>query len=306
MTDIEFWDNGSVRGLAGMIRSWRGLDTGQLNIKMVAPERKYLQRLQTLTDALHEYVRVLRSIIKINGKYIFMDSTDRTTLAAESWKLPFDLIVKFQHHPQPSIYSDAIAPVVPFTYTMTYYNMALVQSCRQMRKEALKTKKFTSSMFWAGHKATNRTPRSRAKQYLQKMKHAKYDMVPYSEYMAELATTQVGLSVSGTGDFTHRDIELSSVGNPFVRKTFFNVTRNARLPGVHYHSIGGHEVGIDRTIQHFRDYFEPDGEYRQFTDEEWEMFCQMGENSLKWYEENGSPQGTFNLFREILEEQNII
>lgn len=307
--DIEYWNNGKSGGMNGMVRSWQALDTGKLNIKIVQPReeiQKYVQYLWTMTDKHHRYVRGLRTIIKVNGKYIFMDSTDRFTLAAESWKLPFDLIIKFQHHPKPSRYKDAIAPIVPYTYTMSHYNMGLVHKCREKRREALKTREFTSSMFWAGSLITNKKQRERVRLHIGTMKYGKHRRLSYEGYMSELATTQIGVAVAGTGDFTHREIELSSVGNPFVRKTFFNITRNPRFPGVHYHSIGGHEVGIDRTLLHFRHYFEPGGEFRQFTPEEWEIYCEIGENTLKWYEKNASPQGSFNLFREILEENNIV
>ncbi len=306
--DIEYWDNGSRDGMGAMVRSWQHIDTGKLNIKLLVPKEhlKYEKYLWTFTRLNHRYVRALRTIVKINGKYIFMDATDRNNLAAESWKIPFDLIIKFQHHPDPAVYAKSIAPVVPYTYTMSYYNMELIHQCRAKRQEALKARKFTSSMFWAGSHGTNHKLRGRAIYFLKHMEHAKFTKMPYPKYISELATTQAGLAIAGMGDFTHRDIELSSVGNPFVRKTFFNITRNPRVPGIHYYSIGGHEVGINRTIRHFRNYFEPEGNFRQFTDEEWEKYCEIGENSLQWYEENGSPQGTFNLFREILEEQNLI
>lgn len=162
-------------------------------------------------------------------------------------------------------------------------------------------------MFWAGKINTNHKQRTVVQNYLKKnMKRATHKRLPYEQYFSEMATTLAGIAVAGTGDFTHRDIELMSVGNAFVRKTFVNQTRDPRIPGIHYYSLGGNEVGINKTIRHFGTYFEPNGEYREFTDEEWRQHCEMSYNARKWWEQNGSPVGTFTLFREILEENNIV
>lgn len=303
--DIEYWDNGNRGGMGGMVREWQKLDTGSLKIKMAVPEWDYIKHLWTLTKSPHRFVRGLRTIVKVNGKYLFLDSTDRSRLAAESWKLPFDLILKFQYCPDRS-YRKIKSKVVPFTYTMSYYDMALVQRCWEKRQEVLRTRKFTSSMFWAGKLNTNRKQRDVVMAYLRAMKHSTYKKRAYKKYFSELATTQAGIAAAGTGDFTHRDIELMSVGSAFFRKTFENSTRNPRIPNVHYYSIGGHEVGIGKTMKHFCRYFEPERQYRVFSDEEWDKYREISYNARKWWEENGSPQGTFNLFREILEENNIV
>lgn len=304
--NIEYWDNGHRGGMGGLVHEWTKLDTGPFKIKLVPPEQKYLDGLKTFTNIEHQYVQGLRTIVKINGKYLFLDFTDRSGQAAESGKLPFDLIVKFQHDILSKTYQESLTPVVPFTYTMSWYDMPLVDKCWKLRQEVLQNKKFTSSMFWAGNLSTNPNLRTAVVLYLVEMKHSAYTQKSYAEYFSELATTQVGVAAAGTGDFTHRDIELMSVGNAFVRKTFQNTTKNPRIPGVHYYSIGGHEVGINKTMSHFCDYFEPAGEYRVFTDEEWDKHREMSYNARKWWEENGSPEGTFNLFREILEENNIV
>ncbi len=307
LMDIEYWDCGDRRGLSGLVYTWMDLDTSPFEIKFVAPEQKYLDHLRTFTDRLHSYVRALRTIVKINGKYIFLDSVDSANISAESWKLPFDLIIKFQYQPGNASYEMTPTPVVPFTYTMgRYYDMNFVDKCWEKRQEVLLTRNFSSSMFWAGKIGTCPKPRGCVRRHIRKMKYASCERKPYEDYMLELATTQAGVAVAGTGDFTHRDIELMSVGNSFVSRHFKNTTRNPRVPNVHYYSIGDARTGINEIMEHFCEYFEPNGEYRDFTDEEWTRHCEIGYNARKWWEENGSPEGTFKLFCEILEENNIV
>lgn len=101
---------------------------------------------------------------------------------------------------------------------------------------------------------------------------------------------------SGTGDFTHRDIELMSVGNAFVRKRFRNTTINPRIKNVHYYSIGGDEIGIGETMKHFSRYFEPKGKYRVFTDEELDKHRNMSYNARSWWEKMEALKGHSTCF----------
>lgn len=304
--DIECWDGRDRGGLGGLLNRWNEIDTGSFDIKFVEQEQKYLDHLRTFTDRRHSYIRKLRTIVKVNDKYIFLDSVDDANISAESWKLPFDLIIKFQYRPDHYSYAWTSTPVVPFTYTLGRYDMALIEKCWKKRQEVLRTRKFTSSMFWAGKIHTNASQRNPVRNALRQMKHADTERKAYRDYLSELATTQVGVATAGTGDFAHRDMELLSVGNAFVRKTFVNSTRNPLIPNVHYYSIGGNDLGISAMMKHFCEYFEPNGQYRDFTDEEWTRHREMGYNARKWWEENGSPEGTFKLFCEILEENNIV
>lgn len=304
--NIDIWNSGHHNGMWSMVEQWQKMDTGSFNIRLVKPEKKFLRHLRTFTKNRHLYVRGLRTIAKINGKYIFLDSTDRSCLAAESWKLPFDLIVKFQYNAHEN-YARSKAPVVPFIYTMSYYKLKLIEKCWKMRQEVLKTRKFTSSMYWSGKIHTNRPQRSAIMRVLKDMKYGSSKKRTYERYFSEMATTQVGIAVAGTGDFTHRDFELMSVGNAFIRKKFKNTTRNPLTPNVHYYAIDGVGYGsIDKTLKYFRKYFEPRGEYRNFTDKEFDKHREISYNARKWWEDNISPQGSFELFREILEENNMV
>jgi hypothetical protein len=304
--DIEIWYNDSdIRQMHGMFHSWTNLKHNAINIKICKPDWDYISNHVHSFSGGHWYVNERRTIAKINDKYIFFDATDRPGLSANSHLVPFSLIIKFQYSNLLDYYISSVSPVVPFTYILSFYNMNLIQECRQLREEILQHRKFATSIYWAGV-YKNHPQRRPIQGMLNATKLGSCKKYFYDNYMKAMATTQVGIAVPGCGDFCYRDIELAAIGTPYVRKHFRNTTRNPRLPNVHYYSIGGDEVPFGQLLQHYIDYFEPNGELRPFTNEEWEMHCEISNNSMKWFDENSSPEGSFKLFCEILEEHNLI
>lgn len=300
---IEFWDTSHREGMNAMFSSWIGINPS-IEVKPTIPDYVYIDKINSLLDQAHSYIREFRTIIKVNNKYIFMDAVDRPVLAAESYKVPFDLICKFQFDPTPGAYAHSIAPVVPFTYTLRKYNMDFIYKNRELRKEIMNNKQFTSSIYWGGGMKSNRHVRRKLRHSLTvQAKKAICATLGYDDYMKMMATTLAGVAVSGRGDFCYRDIELAGMGTPFFRQSFANITRNPRIPNIHYYSING---GLQQTLQHYINYFEPNGELRNFTPEEWDKHCEISNNSMKWFDENSSPEGSFKVFCEILEENNII
>jgi hypothetical protein len=302
MALIKFWDNTHQEGINAMFHSWT---TFTDSVQPINADHEYVKtHITPLLACEHSYVREFRTIIEVNNKYIFIDSVDGTYLCAESYKVPFALILKSQYDPAPNAYTHALAPVSPFTYPLRKYKMDFIYKNRKLREEIMQNKAFTSSMYWGGTFKGNRKERHKLRHYLvNKAQKAVCQSFDYEEYLHRMATTLVGISVDGRGEFCYRDIELAGIGTPYFRPSFSNATYNLRLPGVHYYSINS---GLRHTLDHFIDYFEPDRELRDFTKEEWDMHCEISNNSMKWFDENSSPEGSFKLFCEILEKHNIL
>jgi len=299
---IDIWGQpGVINGIYPLLKSWQDLQDPSFDIRFVEPDLEYIQSL----NSLHPFIRRWRTIIKVNDKHVFFDGTERRGLASESNLLPFDLIIKGQYH-KPKFYAASIAPVSPFVYTLNSYDMQMINKYRKIRQQCMKDRTFASSMFWSGSLYTNKIQRWAVKIALDSTRFGDSKKKPFEAFYNALARTQVGIVPAGGGDFTHRELELESVGTPYFRKTYNLQTYKPRIPNVHYYSIGGDEVGINKILKHFIDYFEPNGEYRNFTDEEWEQYCDISRNSLAWFDSNAGPQGSFNNFKEILEKHSIL
>lgn len=303
--DIEIWyNNSTIRRMHGMFRSWTKLESGPITVKHGTPDWNYITNHVHPFSGGHWYVNELRTIAKINGKYIFLDGTDRPRMCANSHLVPFSLVIKFQFNPSHGFYAHAASPVVPFTYELSIYDMPFIQELRELRNEVIRSKKFTTSLYWAGIFVNH--PTRDCIRSLNNTKLGSCKKYSYKEYMRAMATTQVGIAVPGCGDFCHRDIEQAAIGTPYLRKTFINATRNPRLPNVHYYTIEKEGIQFGQLLDHYINYFEPNGELRNFTPEEWDMHCEISNNSMKWFDENSSPEGSFKVFCQILEENNII
>ncbi len=257
----------------------------------------------------HEIPDRHRTILEINDKLVYFDQQDWHTIGADLKKVPdlFDLCIKFQYRDEEGFYDDIPFKVVPYTY-FTPNDTSRIPVYRKLRKEVINNRSFKHSVIWSGMTSkTGLKVRQAINKYLisntKKSKHGRWLLEEYYEHSC-YAT--VGASARGIGDLCHRDIEYLGIGIPFFRKVYNNRTRDRLLPNVHYYTIGGDEVGIDKTLKHFCDYFEPNGELKKFTNEEWDQYCEITNNGIKWFNKNATPEAGLRLLIEILEENGIV
>ncbi len=303
MTKIKVWNTDYHRSLWGMIREWTKLTIPGFSVEIIQPNHKLMHEWHKLTSCNHEYNFWCRTVIEINNKLIYMDGSDSYIISAEATKLPFDLIIKSQYAPN-IVRSNYKA--VPFIFFLDFYDMNIINKARKIRKEIVKSRNFKTSMFWAGKLRTNPRFRVVLRQYIKNTKLGATPHCSFEDYYQHIAETQVGVASKGNGDFCHREFEYMSVGTPFFRKTLNSQTYNPLMPNVHYYSIGGDEVGIDKTMQHYIEYFEPDGHMKDFTNEEWDQYIEISNNGLQWYEDNITPMSSLNLFVRIISENGIL
>ena len=248
-----------------------------------------------------------RTILEVNNKLIYFDQQDYPGIGAKLEEVPdlFDLAIKFQY--RENNYKKIPFKVVPFTY-FTPSDNKMVVSHRKQREEVLQSRKFKYSIMWAGstgktglhvRKAINYRLRTYAKQSI----HGRFGI---EDYYNHICNSMAGAAARGIGDFCHRDIEFMAIGTPFLRKHFRNQTRDPLIPNVHYYSIGGDEVGIDKTMDHYISYFEHDGEIAQMSNEERDKYCEIIKNGMEWYERNADPKASLKLLITVLEENNMI
>jgi hypothetical protein len=109
------------------------------------------------------------------------------------------------------------------------------------------------------------------------------------EYLKLLTKSKFGLCLSGYGPKCNREIELLCMGvvpiiTPLVDLTFYNPLEENK----HYITASNPEEVKEKI--------------NNITKENWE---EMSNNGIKWYEENCSIEGSFNITNKILNENNV-
>ncbi len=270
-------------------------------------EKRIEQHRLKYTDNYHQIPARHRTILEVNNNnLVFFDGQDWMNIGAELSKVPdlFSLCIKLQYGAT-NDYSNAPFKVVPFTYFSPSNNDDLIRY-RAIRKNAIKDKYFKHSIMWAGKtKRTGNRTRHAIQNRLLKCSKSTVGITDWDLYLDRICQSAIGASTRGIGEFCHRDIEFMAIGTPFFRKTFKTQTRHPLVPNVHYYSIGGDEVGIDKTMEHFIKMFEPNGEIKEFDGAEWDKYLEISNNSMKWYDQNAHPEASFKLLLDILEENNL-
>ncbi len=312
--NFRFRENLGLGPMWHVMKQWRDI-ASDLNIDMhLGPssrQKKIDEHRRQFTDTdKHGLPDRHRTIMEANdnGKLVYYNQQDWPGIGADLDKVPdlFSLGIKLQY--REGNYDKVPFKVVPFTYISPGHPELNFLDCREMRSKILKKKAFKYSVMWCGNTGKSGLANRKAiNEYLCEHSkcsiHGRYHTGKYYQYICE---SMAGASARGTGEFCHRDIEFMAIGTPFFRKTFKNQTYNPLIPNVHYYSIGGDEVGINKTMKHFVDFFEPNGKMREFTKEEFDQYCEIMNNAQKWFDENAHPRSSLKLLMHILEENNIL
>ncbi len=296
------------------IKQWQEV-APELGIDMIIGPSENAERLsKDYTRQLgRSYMMPSRdnTFIEVNDKHIvFFDAVDdqkkiekNYPRLTEGW---VDLVLKCQYKPKREPwYRASPFKVVPFTF-FTDGNKEIYKY-RPLRKEIMKKRDFKYSMIWSGRMKMQKTRQWGKKFIIEETKKGKADWWKSREaYYEDLIHSMCGVGIKSMGEFTSRDFEYMGIGVPMIRKHYNDITRNPLIPNVHYMSIGGDEAQTGPTLAHYRDYFEPNGELREFSNEEWDQYQEIVHNAMEWWEHNSSPKGSLKLLVEILEEHNLV
>ncbi len=312
-TDLIFYGNdtlGYKKGLSigpmwRLIKKWSKINSN-IRIESSHKERAISEYRKKCTGKNHPIPHRHRTILEVNKHLIYFDCMDQPGIGADLHLVSdvFDLCIKFQHCA--GLYDNIPFKVSPFTYFCLTDN-DILQEYRKKRFSILESKSFQSSILWAGTTKKGKPNRRAVERSLNELSDKKVvGTFKIEEYFNHVCNTTIGASAKGTGEFCHRDIEFMAIGTPFFRKTFNNTTYNPLIPNIHYYTIGGDDVGINKTMEHFINYFEPNREIKTFSDQEWNLYKEMSHRITQWYDDNASHEASLKLLFEILEENSII
>jgi len=220
----------------------------------------------------------------------------------KDWKFNIDLILKL-HYSQGVDYQTPIGiKFVPFSPCFPTHS---IEKWKDFRKEILNNKSFKHSLIWTGN------PRISSIKYIRQsvqntLCNSKYGVSGFFEiddYFQKSCQSLASVGIHSLGEFCCREQEFMGLGIPYIHKGYKCITHNIRLPNVHFLN---YYDATEPNVEYFLNYFEPNGELKQFTQEEWDQYITIINNAKKWYDENVAIHGSWKLLLAVLEQNNII
>jgi hypothetical protein len=115
------------------------------------------------------------------------------------------------------------------------------------------------------------------------------------EYMQELNTHKINLSVNGHAEICHRDIEILGLGNVLLRTTLRGKFHEPLIPGYHY--IG---VDIDDFTDHKTIADKLIDKYNEIKNDE-PLLNFIGKNAREWYTCNGTSKANAEILTRLVD-----
>ena len=123
------------------------------------------------------------------------------------------------------------------------------------------------------------------------------------DYIRELSTSTINLSLNGAGELSHRDIEILGVGTALFRFELSTKFHNPLIPNHHYISVPHSDIKYNPG-----DIFEY---YKKLSDRLFDRFEQVknqhdfikfvADNGRRWYLENGTTDANVKLLTQLVD-----
>jgi hypothetical protein len=253
-------------------------------------QRGRLGRLRAVPLAVRDSVAFLQEVS--SGEFWVLDCHD--------WPDPADLepivrdprcqrVLKCQYDPD-RLAAERYSSVTPWTYFEPTWP-ALQERVAPLRARA----RTEPIMYFRGHLWEEREPVVRLLQERGVLNPDASD-VPYERYLDEMASHAVALSLSGMGDFCHRDVEALAVGTCLLRPRLPIRFHGALEPDVHYVSVDTDiesdppQLAAQRIEERFRDLIRNRG-YLDF----------VALKGSDWYDSNVRLPAVLDLTEELLD-----
>lgn len=126
------------------------------------------------------------------------------------------------------------------------------------------------------------------------------------DYVKEVNSFKLNLSLDGEGEIAHRDIECMGVGSAVLRRKLSNKFHNKLVPNHHYISVNTDDLNDLPSDIYFKEladrFYERYLEVRD--DDQYLEF--VGNNALQWYKENGTTDANVTLLLKLLDFEKLL
>lgn len=121
------------------------------------------------------------------------------------------------------------------------------------------------------------------------------NMLMPAEYMAELNSHKINISINGHAEVCFRDMEILGLGNVLLRTKFVGKFHNELIPNYHYIAIDvddyeDHKTIADKIINKYNE-VKDDAALLNF----------IGNNGREWYLKNGTAEANADILIKILD-----
>ena len=123
----------------------------------------------------------------------------------------------------------------------------------------------------------------------------RYNLLHIPEYMHELYTHKIGLSVNGHGEICHRDMEILGAGNVLLRTKFVVEFHEPLIPDYHYVAVEVDDFLDYQTIAN-----KLIEKYNEIKDKP-DFLNFVAKNGREWYLKNGCTDGNAKLLLKLLD-----
>jgi hypothetical protein len=122
------------------------------------------------------------------------------------------------------------------------------------------------------------------------------------EYMQELSTNLVSLSLNGAAEICHRDMEIMGLGNALFRQKLVTQFHNKLIPNYHYIAVDYDDIdksmGLDNYWKELSNRF-IDRYYEVRDDIDYIQF--VANNGREWYTQNATIDANVKLLTKLVE-----
>ena len=124
--------------------------------------------------------------------------------------------------------------------------------------------------------------------------------IQIEEFMVELNSSKINISLNGNSEICHRDMEILSLGNVLLRTKFLVQFHEPLIPNFHY-------IAID--VDNFKDHKTIADKmfikYNEIKDNH-EFLNFIGKNARDWYTRNGCSEGCSNLLLKLIDYNKLL
>jgi len=119
-------------------------------------------------------------------------------------------------------------------------------------------------------------------------------IIPFSDYLNEITSRKINLSLNGAGEICHRDIEILSTGSVLFRPELNVKFHNDLTPWVHYIPF---EFDLNNSPSKQWDII--NSTFNSIRNDD-ELLQKISKNSIKWYSENGTIEASIEILKNLI------
>ncbi len=245
-----------------------------------------------ITEPISFYRQKNMAPLTINGHMVVLENGDTPYINGDDrHKRYFTLKLKTQYDPKEADKSYAACNFNVIPFTVITMNMDRRDTASILYKDKPEKKKYMIHCSFRRKIKNMRYLLSHLanRQDICYTRNNTHNFVDYANLVAQ---SKLVIAAPSVGDLCGRESDAMAFGTPCFRLKFKNRTYRPCVSGIHYFGFN-HIDEVAHLINNIDEYFAN----KEFCDK----YDYIREQGFKWYQDNASIEGSFKLFKEIIE-----